>query len=205
MTKSMKIPSKLSRGYKALSTIAEEDFQAISSYYAGNTDVKLKEYQKEMLERWQVAHALLRKYPRKNICASVLRARFPNLSLYQAKCDINNAIKFWNKNEQIDREFIEKWFVDRLLSELSSPNASKECTAKNLATLQKYLATAPPIEIDPKLMEKNQIYIQFNFNGQIQNFAEKDLMKIPIEKREKLLANIPHEITDIEAEEIINS
>jgi len=55
------------------------------------------------------------------------------------------------------------------------------------------------------LAEKHNIYIQFNIAGNNVVFSEKELSKLPMAYRDKLLGAIPHEISETDAQEIIES
>ncbi|MDD4847605.1 MAG: hypothetical protein PHR53_02425 [Bacteroidales bacterium] len=201
-------------------SIAEKDFNEISLYYRSGESAKLSPAQTEILNRWQSAYGILRQYPTKHVAMKKLQLLYPGLSRSQAFADVDNAIRFWNKTSPVDRDFIESWFIETLLTEIaeerdrkleinengevvSAPNLA--AIAKNLATLQKYIATLPPVKIDPKHIEKNNIYIQFNLNGNMVNFTEEEIMRLPQSIRQRFLESIPTEITDTEAAEIINS
>jgi hypothetical protein len=155
----------LQNKHRSIDSLREDDFTAISEYYSTGESVALTEKQQEILERLRTAHAILRKYPRKSVAILKLQARYPDLSREQAFVDVRNACRLWNKYDPIDRDFLEGWFLDWLMKEIANPASSDTARAKNMSTLQKYLALHPPVQIDPRLMESNQIFIQFNVNG----------------------------------------
>ena len=183
----------------------ETDFEAVSEYFTTGNTTALTETQQRILERLRTAHAIMRKYPRKSVAALKLQARFPEISKEQAYCDIRNACRLWNKYDPVDRDFLEGWFLDWLMREISDPSTSDNARAKNLATLQKFLSQLPPQKIDPKLMETNQIYVQFNINNKQVKIPETVLMKLPDDIRRQLLGSLDDEITEETACEIINS
>ena len=191
---------------KSIEQLREEDFNAISHYYTTGESTALTEKQQEILERLRTAHAILRKYPRKSVAALKLQARYPDLSREQAFSDIRNACRLWNKYDPVDRDFLESWFLDWLMKEIANPAGNDTARAKNMATLQKYLAQLPPVKIDPHLMESNQIFIQFNINGNSLTLPEELIAKLPAELRRQLLMDGSNaEIGEDTAYEIINS
>ena len=189
----------------SIEKIRETDFEAVSEYFTTGSTTALTETQQRILERLRTAHAIMRKYPRKSVAALKLQARFPEISKEQAYCDIRNACRLWNKYDPVDRDFLEGWFLDWLMREISDPSTSDNARAKNLATLQKFLSQLPPQKIDPKLMETNQIYVQFNINNHQVKIPETVLMKLPDDIRRQLLGSLDDEITEETACEIINS
>ena len=197
----MKEPQKRT----SIERVREEDFEAISQYYTTGQSEALTERQQHILERLRTAHAILRKYPRKSVAALKLRARFPNISREQAFCDLRNACRLWNKYDPVDRDFLEGWFLDWLMKEIANPATSDAARAKNLATLQKYLSQLPPQKIDPKLMEANQIFVQFNINNRHVSIPENVLLKLPLDVRRQLLGSLDDEITEEDACQILES
>jgi len=199
-------PSALQKPpHRSIDTLREDDFAAISQYYSTGESAALSEKQQEILERLRTAHAILRKYPRKSVAVLKLQARFPGLSREQAFVDVRNACRLWNKYDPIDREFLEGWFLDWLMKEIANPAVSDTAKAKNLSTLQKYLALHPPVQIDPRLMESNQIFIQFNVNGKQIALSEDLIAKLPAELRRQFMDGMNGEICEDTAFEIINS
>lgn len=190
---------------KSLAQTNDENYQAIALYYSGTTDVELREDQKAILERWRTAHAILRKYPRPYVAAKMLQSRYPDISLAQARVDIQSATRLWNVSEKVDRDFIESWFVDTLLKEISNPGASEAVKARNLQTLGAWLKAQPPVEIDPHLVERNQINIVFNTDNRQIVYSEADIMRLKPADRERLLGSMPNSLTEAQAAEILNS
>ncbi len=190
---------------KSLAQTNDENYQAIALYYSGTTDVELREDQKAILERWRTAHAILRKYPRPYVAAKMLQSRYPEISLAQARVDIQSATRLWNVSEKVDRDFIESWFVDTLLKEISNPGASEAVKARNLQTLGAWLKAQPPVEIDPHLVERNQINIVFNTDNRQIVYSEANIMRLKPADRERLLGSMPNSLTEAQAAEILNS
>jgi len=195
------VPSKK----RSIEDISDEEFALIKQYYESGDCKALSDSKKEILERMRCAYSLLRRYPRKSVAAVKLQARFPGLSREQAFADLRNTIRYWNVCEKVDREWLESWFIDKLMEEIHCPGASETARAKNLGTLQKYLAINPPVPIDPKLMESNQIFIQFNVNGKTISLSEQIIAKLPAEIRHQLIDSANSEICEDTAYEILNS
>lgn len=190
---------------QTIDQLRENDFEAISLFYSTGESEGLTDKQKEILDRLRTAHAILRKYPRKSVAALKLQARYPSISREQAFIDVRNACRLWNKYDPVDRDFLEGWFLDWLMKEISNPATSDMARAKHLASLQKFLAQLPPVKLDPKLMESNQIYIQFNFRDKEFSLPESVLTKLPSDVRYQLMGNLQNEIGEDTAFEILNS
>ncbi len=197
--------NSLEKRHRSIEQLREDDFTAISEYYSTGESSILTEKQQEILDRLRTAHAILRKYPRKSVAALKLQARYPHISKEQAFVDIRNACRLWNKYDPVDRDFLEGWFLDWLMKEIANPSCSDTARAKNMSTLQKYLAQLPPVKIDPKLMESNRIFIQFNLNGKPITLSEELIGKLPAELRRQFMGSLHGEIGEDTAYEILNS
>ena len=77
--------------------------------------------------------------------------------------------------------------------------------AKNLATLQKAIASMPQSEIDPSLMEQNTIVIELKLGENSFRLPQQEVRRLPKAMQEAILSGIHGEITDVEAEEILDS
>lgn len=181
--------------------IAFKNFEEISLYFASGEKTMISEEQKEILQRWQSAYAILRQFPEKYTASRKLMCAYPGLSRSQAYIDIENAMKFFHKHVAIDRSFVEDFFLNKIIQLIANPNADEQAQAKNVATLQKYIAQLPPVRLDPKHIEQNNVFIT------VKNvrFSEEEILRLPVTVRQKFLNAISDEITDVQAEEIMNS
>ena len=104
--------------------------------------------------------------------------------------------KSWGDYLSVKKDFLQTYFLERLMYEISRPNASEAIRAKNLATLQKYIESLPENNIDPHLTEANNIYIQVNLNNKTFNLPERALAALPVDVRQQILAAIDDTIDD---------
>jgi hypothetical protein len=109
---------------------------------------------------------------------------------------VDFARQNWSAYVDVKREFLETFFLDRLLTEIASPDATEAVRSKNLATLQKYLEHMPDQHIDPKVMEQNNVNIQINIGGRTLTLKESELEAMPIEARQVLTSFLSGDIDD---------
>lgn len=189
---------------KSLVSITDTNFDLVKEYLHSGESVALTNEQQEILDQCLDAYGLLKKYPQRNICIRQF--------MITRKCAYNTAAKYvdfaratWGNYIDVKRDFLETFFVDRLMSEISDPNATDVAKSKNLATLQKYLEHMPEQRIDPKLMESNQVFIQVNINGKVVGLSEKLLESLPMEVRSELLGALNGDIQEEEAINLLDS
>ena len=90
----------------------------------------------------------------------------------------------------------------RLIDQLSALPGIGSKTAQRLAF---FIVSMPEQQVDPKLMEKNTVYIQVNIGGRSVPLSEEDLEQIPMAVRQKLLASLSGNIDDQEAVRLLES
>jgi hypothetical protein len=188
----------------SIENIADKDFEEISNYYVSGSSEKLSEAQQLMLNRWRAAANILKKFPQKSIAARKLALLF-QISTRQAQIDIDNATKFWNLVNPTDKAFLQQWLIDFLWTKLSAKSVSEQTKAKYSATLERLISNIETEKLDPKLMEKNTVNIQFNVQNNQISLSEDDLKHIPESLKRKILALTTSEITEDNATEIMNS
>lgn len=188
----------------SLEKITEANFEVVKQYIHSGASVSLSQEQQEMVDKCLEAYGLLKKYPQRNVCIRQF--------MVTNKCAYNTAAKYvdfaranWASYVDVKREFLETFFLDRLLSEISDPNASESVRSKNLATLQKYLEHMPEQKIDPRIMESNNLFIQVNINGRVVNLSEKILEALPVDVRNDMMAALQGDIEEAEAIELLDS
>lgn len=189
---------------KSLVSVNDLNFDVVKEYLNNGASKTLSAEHQRMVDICLDVYQMLKKYPQRNICINRLRVQqgltYPTAAKY-----VDFARATWGNYVDLKREFLETFFLEKLLQEISDPDASEAAKAKNLATLQKHLEAMPEQQVDPKLMEKNTVYIQVNIGGRSVPLSEEDLEQIPMAVRQKLLASLSGNIDDQEAVRLLES
>jgi hypothetical protein len=189
---------------KSLVSVNDLNFDVVKEYLNNGASKTLSAEHQRMVDICLDVYQMLKKYPQRNICINRLRVQqgltYPTAAKY-----VDFARATWGNYVDLKREFLETFFLEKLLQEISDPDASEAAKAKNLATLQKHLEAMPEQQVDPKLMEKNTVYIQVNIGGRSVPLSEEDLEQIPMAVRQKLLASLGGNIDDQEAVRLLES
>lgn len=189
---------------KSLVSVNDLNFDVVKEYLNSGASKTLSAEHQRMVDICLDVYQMLKKYPQRNICINRLRVQqgltYPTAAKY-----VDFARATWGNYVDLKREFLETFFLEKLLQEISDPDASEAAKAKNLATLQKHLEAMPEQQVDPKLMEKNTVYIQVNIGGRSVPLSEEDLEQIPMAVRQKLLASLGGNIDDQEAVRLLES
>ena len=189
----------------AIQVIPESDYSIISLHYVEGRIAELPEHQRKIIERWQAADRILMKFPKKSVAARKLQAKYPEISIRQAQNDIDEACKFWNVHIKPDKGFLYRFLVDHISDCMVNPAVPYHIKVKYTAIWERLHSNVEEAAIDPKLMEKNTVNIQFNINNNNILFSEKELNSIPVSLRQKILSLTQNTITEADAVEIMNT
>lgn len=188
----------------SLMEVASSNYEQIHQYFLAGKEDHLNDEQKEMLKRWKSAYEILDKFPVKRVAIAKLRELY-SISDTQAAADITNTMKIWAKNHKHDRDFLEYLLLDKITTVLEDEKIGYKIKVKYAEILQKHISSIPEREIDPKHIEQNNINICFNIGNQNFAVSEKDIHNLPEKQAMRLLNALSHEITDVEAEEIMGT
>lgn len=177
------------------------NFEAIALAVMHGREDRLTPEQLHMLDMTRDAYRIVCEYPNKSEAVKIMVALHPEVTERTAFSYINQGIKIWNPSERLEREFLNTVFLTSLLKEIKREDSDASTRAKNLATLQRYLAAMPQEPMDPEMMEKHTINIQLNING--------NTITVPAEQWERLKENriiaaaLDQEISEAQAVEIM--
>lgn len=190
--------------HKSLESVSDANFEVVREYINTGNSRALDEEHKRMLDICVFCYGLLRDFPQRNVCIRKLMAA-KNMPFTTAARYVDFTRQTWGNYVDYRREFLEVFFLEKLMAEIASPDASEAVRAKNLATLQKYLDNRPADNIDPKLMEKNTVNIQVNLGTKSFVLNQAMLAALPVAVRQQILAAIDDTVDDAGAEALLES
>lgn len=167
----------------------EAKFEVVKEYINTGSSTALPVETQRVLDICLDTYGIIRKYPQRNICIKRLM-HIRSLSYPTAAKYVDFVRSQFGNFVDIRREFLEAFFLDRLLSDISNPNASEGVRAKNLATLQRHIEHMPDNTLDPHLTEQNNVYIQFNIAGRELRLPEAVINALPVEIRQSILGSV---------------
>ena len=187
-----------------MENLTDTDFETLRECLLTGSSNALSEEKQKMLAICRDCYGLISKYPNRIHLIHAVES-LHGISYRQAARYVDFVRKTWGNLLDYNLDFVRTFFLNQLLTEIAKPNTPPAARAKNLATLQKYIAATPQTDIDPALMESNTVVINFNIGSQNIQIPQRDFRKLPKDMQERLLASVHYEISDTEAEEILNS
>jgi hypothetical protein len=182
------------------------DFLAIRDYCLDPDGESLSESQRIRLDRIRAAGKFMNKYPHKKQVVNLLRTTF-QISETQAKKDLDDSMYIFNIENKFNYEWWHNWALENIADLIQSCRNAGD--RSNWAKAQKNLLAAlgepPKTNIDPKLMEKHNIYYQISVNNQIVNIDIRDLGKLPKSLIDVIKPTLFQEIDESQANDIMNT
>lgn len=190
--------------HKKKDALLAANFEVVREYINTGRSEAMHEEHQRMLDTCITAYGLLKKFPFRNVCIRKLMA-LKQMPYTTAAEYVDFTRQTWGDYLGIKREFLEIYFLQRLISEIEKPGADEGAKAKNFATLQKFIEHQPAERIDPHLMEANTINIQVNLGTKSFTLNEKVLATLPQPVRQQILAAIDDSVDDAGAEALLNT
>lgn len=182
-------------------------WEVIKSYLDNPDASDLSPQHQEMLDRVFSMQKVLQRYPQSKTSLALHMAKFPDISRRTAYHDLNLARELDNTYHSFNYEFYNNWLISDTFDQIAAAKAKGDLKAwaAGLTILKKAIGERPMVETDPKLLEKHTFLIQINnMPGGIQMNID-EMEKLPAKIRQEIADAVFEEITDEQAEQMINS
>lgn len=153
----------------------------------------------------QVAR-LLDDYPNESHIINIMLAKY-RITRTQVRKDIVLAKELFKTNHTFDWDFWFAWQIKDQIELIRKAKLKGDLKNWNNAkkTLMLMIGEKPAALEDPRRMENNTFYIQINNNGQPMNVSLDAIRKLPEQDLKLLVDEMFTPITELDAEEIMNS
>ena len=164
-----------------------------------------KPYQEEALRVMQAAK-LWDTFPTDRKVATLLMAKY-NISYKTALRDVDLAKQLYKLENTFDYDATIIWMIKDQLELIHKCRAEGDLETWNKAKvgLKKIIGDKPETVEDPRRVESTVINIQLNSNGHTFNIPIDKLRELDPEALTDLISSTTEQITDADAEEIMNS
>jgi len=192
--------------------LEDTNYEMIKAYALNPDTTALSEEKKALLDRVISASKILDKNPIQKQAVALHQQKYPDFSRRQAYEDLRFAVKMFNTLQTFDYDFWRTWLINDIVRNIESCRNAKTVKDRGViaaehANLLKVIGEKPEDLPDPKRNEKHEFYILIqNDNRQVKVDLNK-LKDLPTAALQELNRAIygGNEITDVEAEEIMQS
>ena len=194
----------------AKKALEEHKYELIKAHILHPNDSPLSEDHQVQLNRILNIARLLDIQPIQSNAVALHMAKYPEIRRSQAYEDCNMAMRLFNTIHSFEYDFWQTWLMNDIVRNIDLCKASNDPRAWRViaaehANIIKALGEKPPKEIDPKLVEKHTFIIPIKINNKIYNFDQQKFLDLPSSVQKKVTDALITDISDIEAEEILNS
>lgn len=187
-------------------SLIDQKYETIMAHVLDPEHSPLPLHLQGQYDRVLQAARLIDRHPEASQIVAKLQAKY-NIGRNTAYQDIRMARELFKMNHEFDFDFWQAWQIKDLLElirECKLQGKHKEWRNAH-ETLKKVFGEKPVSEEDPRRLEKNNIYIQLNNNGTVVNIDQNVLSKLSKTDLMQLTEAVYQPITDVDAQEIMNS
>lgn len=166
----------------------------------------------EILDRVISISKILDKNPIQKNAIALHQAKYNHLGKTQAYEDLRLAVKLFNTLHTFDYDFYQTWLINDIIRNIEiarkgNSHQDRRVIAMEHANLLKAIGEKPEEVADPLRNEKHQFFIVINNKNESVKIDVNNLRKLPHEILNEINNALfgGNEITDVEAEEIMNS
>ena len=197
-----------------MSRTALEDskYELIKAHMIDPDSSPLPLEKQEILDRVISASKVLDKNPIQKHAVGIHQQKYPNISRAQAYEDLRIAVRLFNTLHTFDYDFWRTWLLNDIVKNIekcrnSGSDKDRANITKEHANLIKLIGDKPEDLPDAKRNEKHQFYILIQNDNRQVKVNLNDLKDLPDSALRELNKAIygGNEITDVEAEEIMNT
>lgn len=189
------------RGTKALA------FEEIQNFVNNPDAPELAPKHKEILKRWDFAYEQL-KIEARPVVVKRLMYKF-EISERLARMDVRNATLIFAPINRAESEWIRQFIIDDAMQQIKAAKAKGDMKAWEKARqslIQVYkIDKEDEDKVPVELLGGNQYFFNINFGNKVEKIDLDKAHKLPINKRLELTEFLYQDITDADADEIINS
>lgn len=190
-------------GRKALE---EQRYELIQQHIIDPENSELPAELQEQYNRVLQVARLLDDYPNESHIINIMLAKY-RITRTQVRKDMALAKELFKTNHTFDWDFWFAWQIKDQIELIRKAKLKGDLKNWNNAkkTLMLMIGEKPAALEDPRRMEKNTFYIQINNSGQPMNVSLDAIRKLPEQDLKLLVDEMFTPITELDAEEIMNS
>lgn len=185
-----------------IDSVATIDPQILTEYINTGSSNCLSPTHQVMIDICRKTWGLLMKHPNRIKAAHQLEA-LTGLPYQTCIRYVDFTQNTWGKALEVNKSFLDAFLVEHLTKEIGDPRSKPTDKARNLATLQKYLANLPQTEIDPSLKNDKDVIIMFQLGEKSLSFSQAEFRSLPKRLQEMFMNAVTQEVTDAEVEDIL--
>jgi len=190
--------------------LEEQKFELIKAHVLDPEHSPLPPDQQVQLDRVLSMARLLDRQPIQRNAVAIHLKKYSALKRTQAYEDYRIAVRMFNTIHTFDYDIWHNYALNEVVAAIDRCKRLKTVKAERViahhhANLIKLIGERPIREIDPKLLEQHNFFLQININGETTTLDYMKLQKLPDNVKKSLSDILVKEIDIQDAEELLNS
>lgn len=192
--------------------LTDNKYELIKSHILDPDHSQLSQEHQIILDRVISMSKILDKNPVQKNAISLHMAKYPDIGKTSAYEDLRLAVKLFNTLHTFDYDLWQTWLINDIINNIDlarkgNTHQDRRVIAMEHANLIKAIGERPDEKDDPTRNEKHQFYFVMNINNESVKIDLNNIKKLPHETLNELNRALfgGNEITDVEAEDIMNS
>lgn len=193
----------MSRKYKSIGNLSHDEIEA---HILDPEKYALPDRCQAQFKRVLSAARLLDDYPDDSHVIKMMQVKY-DVSASTVRRDIALARQLYKSRHTFDWDFWQAWMIKDQLELIHECKLSGDLQEWNRAkkVLRDIIGDRPAGGEDPQRMQANQFFIQINQNGKTQDVSLGDARNYSDKEKKDIIDNMYQQITDAEAEEIMET
>lgn len=194
----------------ARKALEDQKYELIKAHVLDPEHSPLPADQREQLDRIMSMARLLDRQPIQRNAVALHMKKYKDLKRTQAYEDCRIAVKLFNSIHSFDYDFWHQWLINDIIRNIDRCKAQNNVKAMRVIAVEhsnliKAIGEKPQKEIDPKLTEQHNFFLQININGEQTIIDYLKMTKLPSNAKKALSDLMVKEIDLGTAEELVNS
>jgi len=192
--------------------LTDNKYELIKAHILNPDNSPLTQEHQEILDRIISMSKILDKNPIQKNAIALHQVKYPQIGKTQAYEDLRLAVKLFNTLHTFDYDFWQIWLINDIIHNIEqarkgNSHQDRRVIAMEHGNLLKAIGERPEEKEDPLRNEKHQFFIVINNKNESVKIDMNNLRKLPHEILNEINNALfgGNEITDIEADEIMNS
>ena len=190
--------------------LEDEKFELIKAHILDPESSKLREEEKDLLDRLMSMAKLLDRQPIQKNAVALHMAKYKDISRSQAYEECRMAMRLFNTIHTFDYDFWHQWMINDIIRNIKRCENGNDYHHRRVIALEhlnliRILGERPEQKLDPKLVEGHTFTIPIQINNVTYNFDLNKFLDLPEGLRKKVSDALIAPIGEDEAKEIMES
>ncbi len=185
---------------------ADSAFTRIHEWIVNKDTDYISEKDKEIYDRWDFCDNQIRKYAKQRDVESMMKVKYPNISITQIKRDIAATKRLFSSINTIDKEYEKKFLLEDIKDTMIQARKIGDLNSRTKAQKNYFLTLGidKDDEVDLSKLESHEYYLTIATKETILKINLLDVSKLPCTSRKRISDSLESDLSVEDAYLILN-